>query len=293
MAAWPDGKKVAVGFMVAWEVWPPDLGTSRSHQMKAQAPNPPNALFDRDMWVVYDHMYGEAQGVKRLLRMFAKHDVRATFVANGARIEADPGLASQALDAGHDMSSENYVHEYPIVQTEAEERESLTKTVAAFNTVLGVPPQGYISPGHRPSPNTLPLLFELGYRWSADFQGDDLPFCIERASQVLVGMPYANISDYHTYSFAGRTPQQVQDMLVDEYEGLLEEGEAGEPKMMGYALHPFLCHPYRTRMVERFIDHISPTAWIATRSEIAEWVLDNRDEFPTRAYDDVMADFEP
>src|SRR5665811_1451665 len=62
MRKWPDGKTVALGLVVPWERWPEDLGTSRSHQRSNKRPLPADARYDRDMSVIFDHLYGERQG---------------------------------------------------------------------------------------------------------------------------------------------------------------------------------------------------------------------------------------
>lgn len=279
--------------IVAWEIWPDDLGSSRSHQMRMQQPNPPGAVYDRDMWAIYDHEYGETQGLPRLLDIFDAYNVKATFVINGLRVERSPDLAREVQRRGHDMASENYLHEYPIMYTREQERESLVKTVEAFRKVLGVSPSGYISPGHRPTPNTLPLLFELGYQWDADFQNDDIPFLIRDGERTMVGMPYAPISDYQTYPMNSRTPRELLEMVWDEFQTLRREGLAGKPRVMGYAIHPFLCHGFRTVMIEELLKRVKecPDVWIATRKEIADWVRENPGDLPQRTLEEVLRSF--
>jgi alpha-amylase/alpha-mannosidase (GH57 family) len=48
-----------------------------------------------------------------------------------------------------------------------EKRESIQKTVAAFEKVLGQKPTGYLSPGHASTPHTLELVAEAGFVWWA------------------------------------------------------------------------------------------------------------------------------
>lgn len=294
MTVWPGGKSLAFSPIVAWEIWPPDLGTSKSHQMKSQQPNPPGAVFDRDMWVIYDHQYAERQGVDRLLRVLERYDVLGTFVTNGRRIEESAELAVRVRDAGHDMGCENYIHEYPIMQTKEEEDHSIGQTVAAFESVLGVPPTGYISPGHRPSPHTLDILLKYGLEWDADFQNDDAPFLLTAGDSRLVGMPYAHISDYPTYPGIGRTPRDVLQMLIDEFEVLLAEGKAGAARMMGFAIHPFLFHGYRSVMLSEFLKVVGDheDVWCATRTEIADWVKEHPEEFRAETKDDALKVFD-
>src|SRR5680860_695562 len=179
------------------------------------------------------------------------------------------------------MASENYVHEYAVMYDAEGERESLQKTIDAFNTVLGQPPTGYISPGHRPTPRTVPLLFELGFRWDADFQFDDVPFVITDGDRRMVGMPYAHISDYQTYSSSARTPRQIVDMMRDELRALRREGLRGDPKMIGFAFHPYICRGFRVEAMREFLEEVQELGdvWITTRSEICEWVLANEKDY--------------
>lgn len=293
MAKWPDGKTLAFGLMIPWEVWPADIGTPKSNQRSSQHAVPPDARYPRDMWAVWDHEYAEAQGLRRLLTMFSDYKISSTFVANGKRVEMNPDLAREAKAAGHDMGSENYEHVYPIMMTLEEERASLEGCVAAFKSVLGMAPTGYISPGHRPTPNTFPLIFELGYNWMSDFQGDDVPFRVQNGDRDLVCMPYAHVSDYQTYATDGRTPRDMLQMAIDEFDVLRKEGLRGSPKMMGFAIHPFLCHGFRTRAIELLLDHVMacPDVWVTTRSEITDWVRKHPKDFSTVSMDNVLKMF--
>ena len=292
---WPEGRTLVVAPIVAWELWPDDLGTPWSHQNVAQRPLPSGARYKRDMWVIYDRLYAENRGLRRLLEIFDAYAVKATFVISGKRVEVSAELAREVQRRGHDLASENYIHEYPVMYTREEEREELRKTVEAFERVLGVRPSGYISPGHRPTPNTVPLLFEFGYEWDADFQGDDIPFLIRNGDQVMVGMPYAHLSDYHTYQRHGRTPRQLLEMLWDEFRVLHREGVLGEPRILGFAIHPFLCHGFRTAILEEFFAGLRhhPDVWVATRKEIAHWVRSNPGDLPQRTLEEVLSEFPP
>lgn len=272
---WPEGNVLAVCPIVAWETWPDDLGTRESNQITNRPLLPPNAVYKRDMWVVHDHEYAETEGIWRLLDVFDRVGVKATFVTSGRTVERFPEIALEVLQRGHEMASENYIHEYPVMFNEAQERESIQQTVAAFERVLKQPPLGYISPGHRPTDKTLKILAEAGYIWDADFQECDTASVIEVAGKQMVAMPYAHTSDYVTYPLDGRTPREVLQILTDEFDVLYAEGVAGRPKMMGYAFHPFLCHGFRTKPLEEFLRYAKsfPKVWFPTRIEIARWCL--------------------
>lgn len=272
---WPDGNVIAVCPIVAWETWPDDLGTRESLQNTSRPLLPPNAVYKRDMWVVHEHEYAEVEGIGRLLALFDRVGIKATFVINGRSVERFPEMALEVQRRGHEMASENYIHEYPVMFDEKAERESIQKTVAAFERVLKQRPLGYISPGHRPTDNTLKIVAEAGYIWDADFQDRDTASVIEVNGKRMVTMTYAHISDYMTYQIISRTPRQVLEMLIDDFDVLYAEGVAGSPKMMGYAFHPFLSHGFRTKPVEEFFRYAQSFSkvWFPTRIEIAQWCL--------------------
>ncbi len=272
---WPDGNVLAVCPIVAWETWPDDLGTRESMQNTSRPLLPPNAVYKRDMWVVHEHEYAEVEGVDRLLAMFDRLGIKATFVINGRSVERFPEMAREVQLRNHEMASENYIHEYPVMFDEKTERESIQNTVAAFERVLKQRPLGYISPGHRPTDKTLGIIADAGYIWDADFQDRDTASVIEVNGKRLVAMTYAHISDYMTYQIISRTPRQVLELLIDEFDVLYAEGVAGSPKMMGYAFHPFLSHGFRTKPVEEFFRYAQgfSKVWFPTRLEIAQWCL--------------------
>lgn len=246
------------------------------------------------MWVLYDHDYAENEGVERLLDLFDRHQLKITFVVNGIRVEESPELALEVQRRGHEMAGENYIHEYVPMYTPDEEREELQKTIDAFEKVLGQRPYGYVSPGHRPTPATVPTLMDMGYKWDADFQDADDPFIIHGDDgRRMVGTPYSYLSDYQTYLQYGRTPRQWLEMLYDEFNGLRREGQAGKPRMLGFAMHPFLCHPFRTAILDEFLGEVTkhPDVWVTSREAIADWVLENPDRFRSKTLQEVLDRF--
>ncbi len=272
---WPDGNVLAVCPIVAWETWPDDLGTRESHQVTNLPLLPPNAVYKRDMWVVHEHEYAEMEGIWRLLDLFDRIGMKVTFVISGRSVERFPDIAREIQRRGHEMASENYIHEYSVMYDEAQERDSILKTIAVFERVLGQRPLGYISPGHRATDNTLHIIAEAGYIWNADFQDRDTASIIEVSGRPIVAMPFGSISDYMTYQMTGRTPREVLALLIDDFDVLYAEGVAGRHKMMAYGFHPFLCHGFRTKPLEEFIRYTQRFAkvWYATRIEIARWCL--------------------
>jgi peptidoglycan/xylan/chitin deacetylase (PgdA/CDA1 family) len=86
----------------------------------------------------------------------------------GIKVEQFSEECKEFQAQGHEFSSESYEHEYSFMSSREQERESIRKTTAAFEKVLGQKPAGYLSPGHASKPHTLELVAEAGFVWCAD-----------------------------------------------------------------------------------------------------------------------------
>jgi hypothetical protein len=83
-----------------------------------------------------------------------------------------------------------------------------------------------------------------------------------------------------SYQIIGRTPRDVLEMLIDQFDVLYAEGVAGKPKIMGYAFHPFLCHGFRTKPLEEFFRYTQrfTKVWYPTRIELARLCLEQNEK---------------
>ena len=145
---WPDNAKICVTFIIPWEVWPDNYATRGSLQRVSHPLPPENAVFKQNMAAVTEREYGDRVGIWRIMDMFARHNLKVTFLMNGKKVEQFPDEVKEFQAQGHEFSSECYEHEYAFMYTREEERKSIQDTVAAFKNVLGAPPTGYLSPGH-------------------------------------------------------------------------------------------------------------------------------------------------
>jgi peptidoglycan/xylan/chitin deacetylase (PgdA/CDA1 family) len=143
---------------------------------------------------VTEREYGDRAGIWRLLDLFQRYQLKVTFLMNGLKVEQFPDIVKEIQAQGHKFSSEGYVHEYSFMYTKDEERESIQRTIRAFETVLGERPYGYLSPVHCHTDNTLELAADAGYVWWADPLNDDVPYTVSAKGRNLVVIPYSGMS---------------------------------------------------------------------------------------------------
>jgi len=273
---WKDGARIALLFGVSWETWPDDLGTNASHQRSNRGKMPENAIYKRDMGVVMDRQFGEKCGIWRILDLFEREGVKATFFLNGRTAEENPEAVKELVAKGHELAAQSYIHEYTVTLDKEGERKAIQGSVDAFRNVADVTPSGYLSPGVRPTPNTVGLISEMGFTWSSEGVDDDVPYAVGPSNKPIVVLPKDfHPNDYTTYETGSRSPRELYSLLVDQFDYLYEEGLTS-PKVMNVTLHPFLAgRAYRTKIYQDFIRHARshPNVWIARGVDIASWWL--------------------
>ena len=68
-------------------------------------------------------------GIPRLLKLFEKNNIKATWFAPGHSIETFPEQMKMIVDAGHEVGAHGYSHENPIAMTSQQEEDILVKSV--------------------------------------------------------------------------------------------------------------------------------------------------------------------
>jgi allantoinase len=273
---WPNNARIALLFCVSWETWPDDLGTNASHQRSNRGRMPENAIYKKDMGVVMDRRFGDKCGVWRILDMFEREGIKATFFLNGRTAEENQEAVKELVAKGHELAAQSYLHEYTVTMAKEDERKAIQGSIDAFKKVAGVAPLGYLSPGVRPTPNTVDLTSEMGFIWNSEGIDDDVPYEVGPKNKPIVVMPKDfHPNDYTTYETGSRSPRELYSLLVDQFDYLHEEGLTS-PKVMSVTMHPFLAgRAYRAKIYQDFIRHARshPNVWFARGIDVAQWWL--------------------
>jgi peptidoglycan/xylan/chitin deacetylase (PgdA/CDA1 family) len=271
---WPDGAHIAVVFNMSWETWPKTLATAENNQ-KAGETVGHHAKYARNMMYVYQHAYAETGGMQRLLDVWQRHDIRASCYVDGLNLRNYPALAREAVQHGHELLVQGWDHTFLWEQSAAEQRESVAKTVKVFEEVLGRRPTGYTTAGGTLTPESIPIAIEHGLDYIAAFRNCDVPFIINHEGKRIVGQNSYALTDFTAYGAHDQSPREVITQWRDFFDVLYSEGRRGWPKMLAFGSHPFLAQGHRTGPLEELVGYVKskPKVWIATRAEIAEWML--------------------
>ena len=264
--AWPEGARLALHFIVLYE-W-------ESNPWHRSRPMPANAPHKFDFLALGGREYGMRHGIWRLLDVFDRHAVKTTIVANGLAAELFPGGVQAAYQQGHEIASHQWDQSvFPYMFTSRdEERASLVRSVQALESVTGGRVQGYMSPGPRPTPHTLDLLAELGFRWTADYIDADFPYQLSLGRPPIVAISYATPGFIDVELLPHGAVHALAEMK-NAFDATLEESQQ-RPMKFCYAVHVHWGGTVAmVRMLDEFLGYVRSRAdvWIPRCTDLADF----------------------
>ena len=278
---WPGGKRIAVIFNIAFEAWSDGVAPPIGPMGNVLKPG----YFDTNAhsWA----SFGINKGIHRLARVAKNNDVRTSIMVNGVVAERAPETVRELTDEGHDV----YAHSWgmdilPVYLDEAGERANLERNTTIMTEVMGERPVGWISPRATGSLITPALLAEAGYIWHGDCNDDDLPAIAEYPDanggvRSIVQIPLTmEVNDLPHSIRYGNAPADLAVHFEDILEGSAE-ADPDTPFILDVTAHTHVFG--RSGGAAAFhemmgIAREAGDVWIATRREIADYVLDNAEE---------------
>jgi peptidoglycan/xylan/chitin deacetylase (PgdA/CDA1 family) len=222
--------------------------------------------------------YGSRVGVWRLLRIFARHQVRATFFGCAVALERNPRVARAITEQGHDVCGHGYRWEEYFLMDRDSERRAIHEAFASIKRTTGQEPLGWFI-RNSPSENTRRLLVEHGgFVYDSNALNDDLPYYTMVDGKKWLVIPYSLVvNDIKFWRGGYMTGEDFFQAAREAFDTLYEEG-ATTPKMMQVGLHCRIAGtPGRSNGLERFIEYAKGHSgvWWAGRSDVAKWWLEN------------------
>ncbi len=106
----------------------------------------------------------------RVLELFARHGIKATFFVLGWVAERTPRVVQAIIKEGHEVASHGFGHELITAQTTKQFRQDVRKTKGLLEDLTGQPVFGYRAPSFSINAETiwaLSILAEEGYQYDS------------------------------------------------------------------------------------------------------------------------------
>ena len=230
---------------------------------------------------------GEVGG-PRLIRLFQKYNLPATWFVPGHSIETFPELTQMIVDAGHEIGVHGYSHENPIAMTREQETAILDRAIELIEKVSGRRPTGYVAPWWEFSPVTNEILLERGIKYDhslmhRDFEpyyvrvgdswkkidytkdaqtwmeplkrGQETDLVEIPANWYLDDLPPMMFIKASPNSHGFVNPRDIEEMWRDQFDWVYREMDQAVFTM---TIHPDVSgRPQVLLMLERLIEHIN------------------------------------
>jgi allantoinase len=278
---WPGGKKLAfwVAPNIEYYEYDPPKNTSRPGWPK---PAPDVIAYSQRDW-------GNRVGHWRLMELMDKYGMRGSISLSTALIDHHPEIIEACVQRNWEFFSHGiYNTRYSYNMDEAQERAIIEDAINSIQAATGQRIRGYLAPALTHTERTMDLLGEYDFWYSCDLFQDDQPQPIKTKTGKMMSMPYSlEVNDVIMYSQQGATPDAYADLLIRQFDQLLEEGEQSGT-VMCIPLHAYLVsQPNRIRAFERALKHAEAhkdDVWITTAVNIAGFY---RETYYQQALDDV------
>lgn len=267
---WPQGKRIAVVFNVAYEMWSEGAtsGVGPMGNVLADGLFDPNAdSYGR---------YNAVAGSRRLLDILERHGIAGSVLTSGKVAEQQPQMVKAIAAAGHDVVAHAYAQDMvgPTL-TADRDRDSIERSTALIKAATGTRPQGWISPRVTSSVESQRRLVCAGYRWHGDALDRDFPYVQVFPEGEIIAIPMSvEFNDLpHAMRF-GRTPGQFVDLVTEALEGI--KSQPAETIILDIFAHG---HCYGRPAAAWAIARLAALCaqdddlWLTTRTKIAEHCL--------------------
>jgi len=242
--------------------------------------------------------FGKRVEIWRLLDLFEKYSLRATFAVPAVMAEAFPESVREAVKRGHEVAANGYLHEDVSKLDRDEEKRRLDLTTAFLEKTCGQRPAGWFSLPSRKddygcgklSPHTVDLLIDAGYEYLGNGLADDIPHYwvtdFETRRNILTLPYYYHFDDQFFISFPGYGMGCGNENPMTLFQNWKQEFDASylRSRFFSMFVHPYLIQwGYGMETLESMIAYIKsfPEVWNPTGIKCARYW---KDTYPSSVY---------
>jgi allantoinase len=263
---WIEGRRLAVYVALNLEAY--GFGEGLVEELVPGGP-PPDVL--NYSW----RDYGNRVGAWRLLEMFDSLGLPCAALVNSALYATMPELPGAFRARGDEIVCHGRTNsERQGELEEAAERALIREATETLARHEARPPHGWLGPWISESRVTPDLLQECGYKYLLDWCSDDQPVWFRTRGGHILSIPYPQeLNDSNAIVARRMGAEAFAEMIVDNFDEMLEQAAAGPPLVMGIALHAYIVgQPFRLRHLRRALRHLQATGgkvWITHPGAIA------------------------
>jgi peptidoglycan/xylan/chitin deacetylase (PgdA/CDA1 family) len=222
--------------------------------------------------------YGNRVGVWRIFRMFDMLGLPAAHNVNAWLYDACPQIFDRIRDRGDEIIGHGRTNsEHQRSYWEHDEAYLIGEATELIERHEHRRPTGWLGGG--PESNVTPdLLKEQGYLYLMNWAADDQPIWMDTRAGKILAMPYpAEVNDAYAIAHRQQSAHEFADMIVDQFEQMLQQSQSGPPLVCGIALHTFIAgQPFRLRVIRTALQHClnhpnRDAVWFTRPGEIARY----------------------
>jgi allantoinase len=222
--------------------------------------------------------YGNRVGNWRLFDILDELKLPATILLNSSVCYNYPDIVEKIKARGDDVCGHGRTNAEVLKPFwEHDEARVIQECTEIIEKYVGVRPTGWMGPGANESNVTPDLLKEAGYTFLLDWPFDDQPIWMRTRSGPLLSVPYPmELNDAGTLAMRDHTGRQFADMVVDQFEEMLERSDK-QPLVFALSLHGFIVgQPFRLRPLRQAIKHCvehksKDRVWYTRAADIAKY----------------------
>ena len=238
--AWPNGKKVAVCFVLYVEEWGLGHGPSFRVDMVGRNPDFVNESF---------RQYAINWGVVRVGRLFNEQEIPLSIALNALFPQKHPdvwktfrSLVPKAPIIAHGINNSQDL--LPLDRGQKEQEEYVHRTLDLIEQETGVRPHGWSSPSVYANADTFSAATAEGITYSLDGMDSDILSRIITKSGPLILIPYPTVTvDMGQYFQRLQQPSDIERLWIDYVTELAQEAEShptDAATVVAIGIHPFV-----------------------------------------------------